>query len=261
MRSKKVWSGLVKTIVCLVLFNISNVSFGQETVITKSAVNFRTVATITTKGISTIPNFSLGKPAAMFELGMGSRLTFEPQFRFALAGKPWSFTFWWRYKLITKEKFQFNIGAHPAIAFRTKTFVVDGIPRETIVAQRYLASEIAPSYLISKKISVGLYWLYSHGFEKDATRNNNFISFRTNFSDIRLTKQFYLKFNPQIYYLKMDNDDGIYFNSSLTLAKRNFPVAIATQVNKPIKTNIVVGNEFLWNVSLVYTFNKNYVEK
>ena len=180
------------------------------------------VVTVTTKGISTIPNFSLGKPAAMFELGMGRRLTFEPQFRFALEGKPWSFTFWWRYKILTKEKFQFNIGAHPAFAFRTKTFIVDGIPRETIVAQRYLASEVAPTYLITKKISIGLYWLYSHGFEKDATRNNNFISFRANFSDIRLTKQFYLKFNPQIYYLKMDKNDGFYFNSSLTLAKKEF---------------------------------------
>jgi len=38
--------------------------------------------------------FTLGKPAAIFDLSVGNeRLAFEPQFRFSLEGKPWSFIF------------------------------------------------------------------------------------------------------------------------------------------------------------------------
>ena len=70
-----------------------------------------------------------------------------------------------------------------------------------------------------------------------------------------------MRFNPQIYYLRMAKDDGFYINGALTLSKRNFPLTISTLVNKTILTEIPVGEDFLWNVSLTYTFNKEYVEK
>jgi len=59
----------------------------------------------------------------------------------------------------------------------------------------------------------------------------------------------------------MAKDDGFYINGALTLSKRNFPLTISTLVNKTILTEIPVGEDFLWNVSLTYTFNKEYVEK
>ncbi len=47
-------------------------------------------ASVTNNGISLLPMFTLGKPAAIFDLSVGnSRLAFEPQFRFSLEGKPW----------------------------------------------------------------------------------------------------------------------------------------------------------------------------
>ena len=74
--------------------------------------------TVTNNGISFIPSFNLGKPAAIFDLTMGGKkLSFEPQFRFALEGKPWSILFWWRYKLLNTDKFQIGLGAHPALSF------------------------------------------------------------------------------------------------------------------------------------------------
>jgi len=69
-----------------------------------------------------------------------------------------------------------------------------------------------------------------------------------------------MRLNPQIYYLKMDENDGFYFNTALTLAKRNFPLSISSIINKTIQTEIPVGENLIWNVSLIYTFNKNYVE-
>ena len=97
--------------------------------------------------------------------------------------------------------------------------------------------------------------------EKDITRNTHFISFRTSFANIRITDQFYMRFSPQIYYLIMDERDGWYLNSTLTLARKNFPLSFSTLVNKSIRTEITAKDDLLWNVSLMYSFGKEYVEK
>ena len=55
--------------------------------------------TVTNKGISLIPSFTLGKPATLIDLvTRKAELSFEPQFRVGLDGKPWSFVFWGRYR-------------------------------------------------------------------------------------------------------------------------------------------------------------------
>jgi len=246
----------------LILINLSHFLFSQKSDSTKVPGHFGGAVTITNKGISIVPNLTLGKPAVIFDLSMGKRkLSFEPSLRFALEGKPWSFLFWWRYKLINTDKFHLNIGAHPALSFKTYSFLVDEVSEEHVVVRRYLAGEFAPSYFVNKNISIGMYYLYSRGIEEELTRNTNLISLRGSFSNIRLSDQFYTGFNPQVYYLNMDDIDGFYFNSTLTLAKRNFPFSVSAMVNEPIKTNITSGNEFLWNVSLIYSFNKECIEE
>jgi hypothetical protein len=59
----------------------------------------------------------------------------------------------------------------------------------------------------------------------------------------------------------MDEKDGVYFSASLTLAKRNFPLSVSSIINTPFQTDIPANDNFLWNVSLIYFFNKEYVEK
>jgi hypothetical protein len=194
-------------------------------------------------------------------MSIGTRkLSFEPQFRFSLEGKPWSFLFWWRYKLLTSNKFQVNLGAHPALNFRTETISTNGVSKKVIVSRRYLAGELSPNYTLTKNISIGTYYLYSRGLEKDVARNTHFLALRTNFSNIKLSNQYFIRFTPQFYYLKTDKPDGFYFNPTLTLVKKNFPLSISSIVNKSIKTNIASQN-FLWNASLIYSFNKEYVER
>jgi len=162
---------LIQLVLFFILLNLNYYSFSQNSDSTKVASHFGGAVTVTNKGISTIPNLTLGKPAVIFDMSLGKRkLSFEPQFRFALEGKPWFFLFWWRYELLNTDKFLIKIGAHPAIAFRTVTFSTDGVSQEIIRAQRYLAGEIAPSYLLTKSISIGVYYLYSRGIEKDITK-------------------------------------------------------------------------------------------
>jgi hypothetical protein len=106
-----------------------------------------------------------------------------------------------------------------------------------------------------------MYYLYSYCLEKDAIKNTNFLAIRGTFSNIKLSDQFFMRFNPQIYYLKMDENDGFFFTSSLTLAKKSFPVSISSIINKPIQTNIPASKDLIWNLSLIYSFNNEYVEK
>ncbi len=89
-------------------------SFAQTIDTTQTPSFFRGQITATNNGISLIPNFSLNKPAALFDLSIGKgRLSFDPMFRFGLDGKPWTLIFWFRYKVVDQRRFTLGIGAHP----------------------------------------------------------------------------------------------------------------------------------------------------
>jgi hypothetical protein len=247
-----------RALLLTVLLNLSFLAFPQMAESQTIPTHFNGAVTVTNNGISFIPTFSLGKPAVIFDLSVGKKLSFDPQLRFALEGKPWSFLFWWRYKFINNEKFFFSVGAHPALSFKNLTIPTETGTREILTVHRYVAGEISPNYRVAKDISVGFYYLFSHCFDKEGTNFTNFLTFNANFSGINLTKQYFLRFNPQIYYLKMDKDDGFYFSSSLTIARRNFPISISALVNKTIQTDISASRDFVWNASLIYTFNNKY---
>ena len=73
----------------LILSVIDHISFCQKADSTKNIFHFAGGVTVTNKGISLVPTFTLGKPAAIFDPSTGKRkLYFEPQLRFALEGKP-----------------------------------------------------------------------------------------------------------------------------------------------------------------------------
>lgn len=238
------------------------VGFSQKRDSTKSVSQFSGSVGVTNNGISIVPSFSLGKPAAQFNLSLGkNRFSFEPDIRFSLKGKPWVMLFWGRYKLVTTQKFKFNVGTHLGLNYRSSFLPVNGDTNEVTIARRYLATELFPRYSIAKNISVGIYYLYSHGLDAGTIGNTHFITFNSNFSNIKITDQFYFNINPQLYYLKLDAQDGYYFTSSLTLAKKKFPLSVSAIINKEINSNITGSKNLLWNISLVYAFNKTYVKQ
>jgi hypothetical protein len=249
----------IQWVLIFVLLSIGNNSFSQDKDSTKTINNFSGAVTVTNNGISFVPTFSLGKPAAIFDMSLGRRLTFEPQFRFSLEGKPWSFIFWWRYKLLKSNNFWFNFGTHLGLPFSTVTNNTNGVTTESIIARRYLAGELSPNYHLTKDISIGIYYMYSHGIDAGTTKHTHFLTINSNIPNIRLNSEFYLKFTPQLYYLKMDSQDGFYFTSALALASRKFPLSISTVINKVIQTNITASKDFVWNVCLTYSFSKRYV--
>lgn len=237
-------------------------SFSQTTDSGKVIHHFSGSASITNNGISLVPGFSLGKPAVLAIMSFGGkRFSIDPDIRFALDGKPWTFLFWARYKLFDEGKFRMNTGAHLGLNFRTSTLPVNNVLTEMNVVRRYLATELAPNYFVAKHISIGSYYLYSHGIDNGTVRNTHFITMNTNFFLIPITKQFYLRAVPQIYYLYQDSKDGYYFTSTFTLARQNFPLSISSIINKELRSNIPGSKDFIWNVSLVYSFSRNYVPR
>ncbi|MBL7873911.1 MAG: hypothetical protein JNM78_20020 [Cyclobacteriaceae bacterium] len=243
----------------ILLLFISQTTWAQKR---DSTLYFKSALSVTQNGFSFIPSFSLGKPAAILDLAIGNkRLSFEPQFRYALEGKPWSFIFIYRYKVIDRSKFQLLVGGHiPAIVFATRTATINGVTRDVSVSQRFLAAELAPTYLLSKNLSTGFYLLRGHGFQQDGVQDSYFIGYRVNFNNVKLTDLFFMRFNPQLYYLKTDDLDGYYVTYTLTLAMKDFPLSISHIANKTIKSDIP-AKDFDWNVSLIYSFDKNYIRK
>lgn len=229
-------------------------SLKQETGIFTGAV------TVTTKGLSTFPNLTLGKPAAILDLSMGGKkLRFEPVMRFALTGKPWSFIFWARYELINNEKFQFKIGAHPAYSFKTISVIHNGTSKEILRARQNVAGDLAPVFKVGKNINFGPYYLYAYCPEKDMVKHSNFISLRANISNINLSDKAFLRLFAQAYYLKLDAEDGFYVNSTLSMNRRNFPFSVSSSMNKAIQSEIA-GDSFLWNINLTYSFATRYTK-
>ena len=208
---------------------------------------------VTNNGISLVPTFSLGDPALLFDLKfVKGRHSFEPDMRFALEGKPWAFIFWYRYQAVSSGKFSLRVGAHPAINFRTIDVVKDGEAAQVIQARRYLAAEVSPSYALGQGVRVGMYYLTAVGFD-EGTRRTHFLTLNAGFSDVPLGRKLYAVISPQVYYLRMDQDDGLYANATLTLALRNFPLSLGSILNQEI-TSRIDSEAFNWNLSLIYNF-------
>lgn len=69
-----------------------------------------------------------------------------------------------------------------------------------------------------------------------------------------------MRWDPQVFYLKVDENDGYYAAHSLSLGMKDVPLLLSTTMNKAIKTD-VRSRDFDWNISLVYTFSSQLLKK
>ena len=177
--------------------------------------NFTAAVLFQTKGISTIPNLTLGRPAFTFDLKVGRKLTFEPQFRFAATGKPWAMVFWWRYYAVSTNKFKVDLSTNYSFSYKTIKLHTSGEPQEHIRTTRYLVGALLPICFKQIFRHRSLSFL-QHGIEKFITRNTIMLSFRPSFSKIPITKNITARLNPEIYRLTMDDDEGYFFNATFS---------------------------------------------
>lgn len=243
-------------VLILLLFLSVPFAFSQDVESTVASSAIKGAVTITNKGISTIPSFTLGKPAVIFDASMGKgKLTFEPQLRFALDGKPWTFLFRWRYRLRESGKYRLSIGVHPALSFRTKSQVSNGTVDDVIVARRFLAGELSSGYSLTQIISIGAYYLYLRGLEPSAARNTHFVGLNVGFTNALFSEQLIVNIRPQVYYLRMDDGTGVYVTSRFSLVTKRLPFSLSAIINKTLRSNISAGEDFLWSVSVTYSFD------
>jgi len=252
----------IKFTFSLLIVGISYTLYAQEknSAIAKIS-SFGGAVTIQSKGISTIPNLTLGNPAAVFDLKVGRKLTVEPQFRFSLDGKPWAMVFWWRYYGSIGDKFRVTFHTNYSLSYKSITnYTSPGIPQEIFRTTRYLVGAISPDFQVNKYMCLGMYLFYNCGLETFITRNTYMVSFTPTFSNIPTTKNITGRVAPEISFLKMDNNDGVFFNSRFLISKKNYPLSISGLINKPLKSNIPSEYDFLCNLVLTYTFNNKYMK-
>ncbi len=211
---------------------------------------------LTNKGISQIPSFTLGKPAVQFDLRLGKRrLTFEPQLRFATAGKPWDFVFRWQYRMMQTDKFRLRVALNSVLNFVTSTVTEEGEDeaRDAIIGRRFVGGQILPEYSLTKNLSAGLLYLYATGIEEGALRNLHFIVLNTRLSDIKVSREWTVALNTQLYQLIIDDERGTYFSPSAVLSRKGLPLSLSALVNKSLHTHIE-GDSFIWSASVIYSY-------
>jgi hypothetical protein len=243
-------------------FLIIGTSFAQSSENYQGKYQFKGNLSVTQNGLSLIPAFSLGRPAAIAELSMGGkRLTFDPEFRFALDGQPWSFIFWWRYKFINTGKFNFHAGAHPAYIFRnTQVVNSQGVMVESMEARRFFATEIVPSYAFSNNLKLSGLYLIGRSLGKVPLEVNQFTAVNLSINNISISDNYFLHMRPMMFYLKMNDKDGYFGSSSFYLGRKNVPLALGSVISRKIVSNIPV-DDWIWNVSLIYSFNQEFTKR
>ncbi len=215
---------------------------------------------VTNNGISIVPTFSLKDPAFNFtgSLSIAGRFSLDPDVRMTFDGRKGGAMLWFRYKLIEGKKFHFRVGAHPAFNFALKTVTENNKSWNITQARRFIATELAPSYSVSKNFSIGAYYLHGNGLQKDGPISTHFVNFISSISGIQLGKNHLLSISPQAYYLQIDNQDGYYLTGNLILASKKSPFTLMYLYNKEITTNIVGSKPFDWNLTLMYNFNRSF---
>lgn len=215
---------------------------------------------LTNNGLSLVPNFSLGKPAVITNLSFGgNRFTVEPDIRFSLSAKPWTMLFWGRYRVVSEGKFRLRTGAHLGLNYRVSDVINGGAPEKANIVRRYLAAELVPTYALTKHTGLGIYYLYSYGMDPGTVGNTHFITFDIHFTDIQITRSFYVGFTPLFYFLKQDNRKGTYLNSTFQAGFKEFPLSLSGSFNQRLTGDIIQEKNFLWSLSLVYSFSKKLI--
>ena len=247
-----------KTIFSLLFLFAFQTAFGQKPDSTRTPLTFSGNVNLTNNGFSNIPSFSLGKPAAIFNLTVGGKRTsFEPELRFSLEGKPWSFLFWLRHKVILRPKYQLSVGIHPGFNFRYEDAVIKGVESNYIVTRRYLTEELNQNVVLNKYVSMSLYYMYGRGMDAGTTKHTHYLLLRAAFSSLKITEKITLRLNPQVFYLKTDDKNGFFAATSVGIVRKNWPVSIGAMMNQKISSTIVT-KDFNWNVGLNYAFGGNF---
>ncbi len=210
---------------------------------------------INNNGISLFPNLSFGKPATVINLSVGKKgLFFEPELRWGLNGKPWSYIFWLRVRPKRTTHFGYHFGAHPSYIIRESTITINGIDEKRYISQRYFAVEVVPVWYKSSKFAMAFHVLASKSLDPNyGIQRSKYISLQPRWPHISLSKKYYLSFFPQVFHLILDDKSGNYYSHLVSFNKNNSPIGLTSVFTYKINSTIP-GDNVVWNVGLNIKF-------
>jgi len=243
----------------------SNLSFAQsvnQPDTTKAPVKLGIDFSFNTNGFTPIPTFSLGRPALITNFYITKkRFSFDPQVLLSWDGKPWIVSYQFRYMAMAKKKFILRTGFSTGLSFNTLSVTNNNITTDLMTSNRFGNLEILSNYKVSKRFSIGTYYIVGQYLEKNLPGYINFLALHTSFSKLKLSKHIVGNFSPMVYYLNQIGFDGFYTSGTVSVAHDEYPFSLSFQYNQPIKTNIVPDTGFIWNLSLAYNFRKDLFPK
>jgi hypothetical protein len=205
---------------------------------------------LNSNGISSVPAFSLGKPALMASVSVGKGwFSYDPTLAYSLDGHPWFIDNWLHVKLINRPKFELRTGMNIS-TYCSKYTVPDG---ELYGVERYFAYELAATFRFAHHISLLTQYWNDRG-QEDWSIKGHFLSTTAEKTGIALGKHILCAAALQLFYITYEGrNDGLFIAPRVAFSVRNFPVSIFSQVVQAITSNIEPYPGFNINVGIGYT--------
>jgi len=241
----------MKKVLYLLLFFITTLAYSQtKTDTAKVPFMFSGTISITNNGTAPIPVFSLGKPAILANFSiLKKRFSWDPDMAYALNGKPWYIDNWFHYKLIEHPNFDLKTGINANLFF-THYDTPDG---EIMKVLRHGSFELASTYKLSPKSSLGLVYWYADGFDK-GTIAGHFINLIANKS-FNISDQLIFNVTSQFFYTNnTGNMDGLFISGRFALSHTKTKLSLYTQETQTLRSNMSPDPGFKWNFGIACTF-------
>jgi hypothetical protein len=204
---------------------------------------------LNSNGISSIPAFSLGDPAAIASVALSkSWFSYEPTLAYGLDGKPWFIDNWFRIKWVRRPAFEFRTGVNIS-SFLSEYELPDGT---LLKCERYFAFELTGIYKFSPTTSLSLSYWNDNG-QEPGTLSGHFIDLVGDLSEIPVGKHILIGVNAQLFYIDYDDkNDGLFISPRISSSVRKVPLSLYFQAIQAIVSNITPFPDFQWNIGLAY---------
>jgi hypothetical protein len=238
-----------KSLSLLFLFMFTGICLAESGDSLKTKLKAAATFSLNTNGISSIPAFSLGKPAVMASVSLAkNRFSYDPTLAYGLNFKGWFIDSWLHYRLIDKPHLEFRPG------FNFSTFFSDYKNQDETIrqAQRYFTIEFTGIYKFSSNSSLTIGYWNDRGQDK-GTLLGHFFNLVGERSDIKLGKSVLLTVDLQIFYIDYEGDnDGLFLSPKVTASLRDKPFTIFFQPIQALESNISPFPGFRWNLGVAY---------
>jgi hypothetical protein len=246
----------IKTFCLVLFFHSSAINASENADSTKSKLKAAATFSLNSNGISSVPAFSLGKPAFMASVSVGKGwFSYDPTLGYALDGHPWFIDNWFHVKFVNRPVFELRAGMNIS-SYCGKYTVPEG---DFLRVERYFTYELAGIFRFGKNTSLLAQYWNDRG-QEDWSLKGHFLSATVEKTDMALGKHILCTAAIQLFYIDYDrndntndNNDGLFVAPRVAFSVRNFPVSIFSQVVQAIVSNTEPFPGFNINVGIAYT--------